>query len=148
MNAKGVMMTKEANGGAPSKIETTDEGARGFSVFLASIGEGQLHAELSETLRDSVKQLEAHALDFGKAKGELNLKLKISIDREGGMVVIAPEVTTKIPKPARRAGVFWVDKTGNLIAENPRNKQLPLRAVNPAPVAEVATPEPAAPRSV
>ena len=146
MNTKGVGMTTTKD--TTKTPEAVDEGARGFGVFIASIGEGQLHAELSETLREAVKSLEAHALDFGRAKGEMNLKLKISIDREGGMVVVAPEVTTKIPKPARRAGVFWIDKTGNLIAENPRNKQLPLRAVNAPPVAEVKPQEPVAPRGV
>ena len=106
-----------------------DEGARSFSIILQQLGEGTLHTELSETLRDMVKQLEHHAEDFGKAKGTLTLVLTIGADRESGMVAIVPDVKTKLPKPARKTGIFWRNGSGNLVPENPRQQKLPLAAV-------------------
>ena len=120
----------------------TDSGARSFAVFLTKFGEGTLHAELSEALRDTVKTLETHAADFGKAKGVLTLNLAIAIDREGGLVVIVPEVKSKLPKPLRKHGVFWIDKSQNLVAENPRQTTLPLAAVPQAAVRAAPVAEP------
>ena len=51
-----------------TKAATTaieDEGARSFSTLIETLGEGTLHAEISEELRDAVKRLEQHA--FGEA---------------------------------------------------------------------------------
>lgn len=144
MKGQATMTREVKTGGEPP----AEEGARSFSVFLTQFGEGTLHAELSETLRDMVKQLEAHAVDFGKAAGVLTLNLAIGIDREGGMVVIKPEVKSKLPKPARRAGVFWVNPTGNLVPENPRQQKLPLAAVPAAQTRAVAAPTPTPERGV
>jgi hypothetical protein len=118
-------MSKEKTGGE-TPIE---EGARSFSIILQQLGEGTLHSELSETLRDMVRQLEHHAEDFGKAKGTLTLVLTIGADRESGMVAIVPDVKTKLPKPARKTGIFWRNGAGNLVPENPRQQKLPLAAV-------------------
>ena len=108
-----------------------DEGPRSFAVLLQGIGDGDLNAELSETLTDVNKNLAARADEFGKAKGTLTLTLAIEIDRDG-VVTLTPDVKTKLPKPARKNGRYWLTAGNNLSPENPKQTKLNLRKV-PAP---------------
>lgn len=132
-------MSKEtANGGQDAPM---DEGARSFGVFIAKFADGTLNAELSETLRDAVKALEVHAEDFGKAKGSITLVLSLAADRESGIVAIVPDVKTKLPRSARKHGIYWVKGSGELVPENPRQQKLPLAAVPSREVRAAPAPE-------
>jgi hypothetical protein len=105
-----------------------DEGARSFAVLLQGIGDGELNAELSETLHGMNAKLSNHAVDFGKAKGTLTLTIEVDIDREG-VVTLTPDVKTKLPKPARKKGRYWLTAGNNLSPENPKQTKLNLREV-------------------
>lgn len=112
-------------------MTTDDEGARSFAVLLQGIGDGTLNTELSETLHEMNTKLAAHAEDFSKAKGTLTLTLTIDIDRDG-VVTLSPDVKTKLPKPARKLGRYWLTPGRNLSPENPKQQKLNLKEV-PAP---------------
>jgi hypothetical protein len=141
---KGVTMSKDKGEDTDAK----DEGARSFGVFLAQFAEGTLNAELSETLREAVKMLEQHASDYGKAKGTLTLTLTLVADRDRDVIAIVPDVKTKLPKSASKAGIFWVKGSGELVAENPRQQKLPLAVVPQAHTRAVPINAPAPERSV
>jgi hypothetical protein len=131
----------------PEVTQVPEDAPRSFSHLLHQIGEGQFHAELSETMHELTKKLEAHAYDFSKAKGKITLSLTVEIDREG-LVTIDPEVTTKVPKPARKRGRFWIAPGGHLAAENPKQQQLPLREVPSPRTRAVEAPAADPPRGV
>lgn len=117
---------------------TKDVGPRSFGVVISNINEGTLHSELSEKLQWLARVLEAHALQVGKAKGTLTLKLNLTVDHLG-VATVQPEVTIKEPKPLRGAAVFWLDKASNLQPQNPNQTVLPLREVtkNNEPVRDI-----------
>lgn len=116
--------------------EKDEEGARSFALLLQQLGEGTLNAELSETLHEMNTRLSAHAIDFGKAKGTLTLAIEIEIDRDG-VVTLRPDVKKKMPKPARKAGRYWLTPGNNLSPENPKQTKLNLKEVPAARVREI-----------
>ena len=124
-----------------------EEGARSYATLVGQLGEGTLNAELSEDLHALVKRLEAHAYDFGKAKGVITLALAVEIDREG-VVTVDPDIKVKAPKPARRKGRYWLTPGGNLTPDNPKQTQLPLREVPKAAARDIGQQEENAPRGV
>lgn len=124
------------------KIEA-EEPARGFAVALQQIDDGCFHAELSETLQETLGTLEQHADKFGgDAKGTITVTLALKVS-SNGVVNVAGDVKTKLPKAPRAGSVFWLTKGNNLSPSNPRQQQLPLR-VAPAPAApiDVTAPKP------
>lgn len=105
------------------------EGTRSFAVTLQQIGDGSLHAELSETLQKLCGDLSAHAIQFGAdAKGTLTLTLALKASANG-VVGVAGDVKTKAPKAPRVGSVFWLTKGNNLTPDNPRQQKLGLREV-------------------
>jgi hypothetical protein len=106
-----------------------NEGPRSATRFLEMVADGDLHAELSDTLHELIDQLANHAITVtSPAKGELAIKLKFSVDKSG-VVDVAWDMNAKAPKPARSKGVMWLTKGNNLTAQNPRQQKLPLREV-------------------
>lgn len=105
-----------------------DEGARSFALILGQCEDGQLHAELSEKLQALNANLSKHAESFGKAKGEIVLSLKLSVDQLGTTQIEA-DIKIKEPKVVRPRSVFWLNSSNNLLNENPRQTKLPLREV-------------------
>jgi hypothetical protein len=109
-------------------MSTTNEGVgpRGFAVMLTQLREGEFHAECSEELQTLMKNLDQHAIKTGKkAKGVLTLKLSFEVD-DRGFVQVMPDVARKEPKPIRGAGIFFMNRDGNLSQENERQPKLPF----------------------
>lgn len=104
---------------------------RNAATILYEIGDGALLAELSREIHHTVQACERYALDAGNAgKGRVVLTLDFRAERNGTCAVLAA-VTSKAPREKLAPSAMWVDpKTGNLIAENPRQKNLPFRDVN------------------
>lgn len=110
-----------------------NEGPRSFARFTETVADGDLHAELSDELHELIEHLANHALTVSSpGKGEMSIKFKFSVDKSG-VVDVAWDVQSKIPKPARSKGVMWLTKGNNLTAQNPRQQKLPLREVPVAP---------------
>jgi hypothetical protein len=107
-----------------------DEGARSFSVLLASLEDGALHGDLSQELLDLNRKLVNHAEHYGKSKGKLTLTLQLSCER-GGMVRVDSEVAVKPPKALRAPSMRWITNQCNLTAKNPRQLELGVREVPP-----------------
>jgi hypothetical protein len=125
MTARAAVATEEP---MTTTEKENEEGARSFALLLQGLGDGALNAELSETLHDMNTKLSAHAIDFSKAKGTLTLAIEIEIDRDG-VVTLRPDVKTKLPKPARKAGRYWLTPGNNLSPENPKQTKLNLKEV-------------------
>jgi hypothetical protein len=125
----------------------SDAKVRTFGRLLASLEDGELESEATHKLARLTLELIKQAENQGKAKGELTLKLKLSAD-SGGTVTIDGAVDTKEPKPLRARTHLWLDKTGALLNENPKQTKLPLREVGPVkPTREIES-ETQPPRSV
>jgi hypothetical protein len=120
-------------------MTTEQEGPRGFGPFLSRIDDGRVYDDLGEQLQKLCGELDQYAQNFGKAKGELSVNLKLSVEANG-VVSVVVDVKTKAPKVTRPKSIFWLTKGNNLSPENPRQQKLPLREVAPvaAPVEAVA----------
>ena len=96
---------------------------RSFNEILAENGHGRLLERLSDKLAEVVA-----------AVGETNLKgalaLKISVEPSGeGAYTLSAEVTHKVPERSVGHAIFYADGHGNLSRRDPRQSELPLRAV-------------------
>lgn len=123
---------------------------RSFAVFLTTLGGGDAEVQASQELLLIAKAVAAQARAQRKeVKGSLTLKLAFACD-EGGVVDVTYAIERKEPKPRRPSTVLWVDKTGNLVTENPKQGRLPIRDVSSkkGPAREVARDEDDEPRTV
>lgn len=102
-----------------------------FSRFVAMLGDGEAHDQLTEILDRVTKAIRVRALaDHTKVKGEITLKIKLVSDQK--LVVDASyDVTFKEPKAPRPTAVLWLNHHGTITAEDPRQQKLPLRVVEP-----------------
>lgn len=95
----------------------------GFADVLRELCGGATYDELGGKLNEVVA-----AVRETRKVGELSLKLKVKINGEIG-VTIEDEIKAKIPEPSRGTTVFFADDSGNLLRRDPRQSELPLRAV-------------------
>lgn len=106
-------------------MSTEDEQVRPFAAVLAEIGSGKLHARLSAQLA----KLSAAVADTGK-KGQITVTIKVEPFRKGGehSLMVTGTSTAKVPEgeDASPASVFFVDDSGNVRRDDPRQQQLPL----------------------
>ena len=93
---------------------------RDFAAFLVETSAGRTHAELSEALRDLV----AKVVDTGKA-GTLGLTVKVApMKGDPSTLVVTDEIRLKLPEHDRKASVFWPDKDGNLVRNDPNQRSI------------------------
>ncbi len=112
-----------------------EEGPRPFSRFIAMLGEGEAHTQLSDDLHRLGEALREQAVARHRSvKGALTLKLSLVAD-EQGVVSVDYDITRKEPQPTRPRSIFWLTKGGNLTEINPRQQSLPLRDVKDVRVA-------------
>lgn len=125
--------------GAAEKQEAAAEAsARAFVVLLQQIGDGDCHRQISQDLQQLVKTIQLRSKEQAKAvAGKLTLTLSIS--GEDDLIDIAYDIKTTEPKPRRPRTTMWVDKSGNLTQQNPRQTMLGLKDVSKtrAPVRDV-----------
>ena len=96
---------------------------RPISSTLAAIDNGSVDAEIGRESREVIRWLTSLAEDVGAAKGELTIKMKFKVERNG-TVDVQVESATKLPRKRKERGTFWVGKNGNLSDENPKQQKL------------------------
>lgn len=96
---------------------------RPFADILREIRRGDLHDELGYAMQELV----AACQETGK-KGVLTLKL--TVEPDGYVLVIADDYDGKPPKPARASSIFYADDNANLVRNDPRQQSLGLREVD------------------
>lgn len=107
-----------------------------FSQQLAFLSRGALDAELTQALADVVKAVR----DTGKA-GAVTLTIKVGkLDgRDEDALRLTPAVTVKTPKLPPYESVMFSTADGDLLRQDPKQRQLDLREVQKAPVGPLAT---------
>lgn len=96
---------------------------RSIAEVLRDLTGGQTYDVLNSALTDVVQGV----LDTHKT-GSITLTLKIKPNGENS-VIITDEVKAKVPERSRGESVFYATAGGNLVREDPRQPDLPLRAV-------------------
>lgn len=103
---------------------------KSFIQLLALIGDGELEAVLSSELYDLARELREQATNMHvERKGSITVTFKFEVDKSAQTMTADYEVKTKEPQPPRQGGLFFFDKQGNWSRNNPRQQDLPLRAV-------------------
>lgn len=77
-----------------------------------------------------------NAVDAHQKAGTLTLKIAVKPSTAGAMAVKADVNITK-PKGLPAESLLWATPEGNLIAEDPRQTKLDLKAVTPEPAREL-----------
>lgn len=102
--------------------------ARPATDVIRDIRFGELLDEFSDELNTVVTAVES----TGKP-GSITLTLKFK-PSSSGAIEVTDDVKTKIPMLAKGSSLFFATPEGNLVRDNPRQKQLPgLKQVNDAP---------------
>lgn len=125
----------------------SDAKVRTFGRLLAGLEDGELESEATHKLQRLTLELIKQAEHQGKAKGEFTIKLKLTAD-SGGTVSVDGDIVVKEPKPLRARTHLWLNKSGELLSENPKQTKLPLREIAPPKPTREVDAEPQAPRSV
>lgn len=111
-----------------------DKGSRSFCHTLGQLEDGGFNADLSTRVQALFGILEQHAEHFDKATGEIDIKVKVNVDKLG-QVELRAEFKIKEPKVVRPRSIFWLNKNNQLENENPRQTKLALRDVGARPPA-------------
>lgn len=91
-----------------------------FGKTLADLSRGAALSECSEALQSIVKAVKETGL-----KGVLSLKINVEqMKDEDGTVQLTYEVTSKIPKPATKATIFFATDDFVLTREDPRQHEM------------------------
>lgn len=91
---------------------------------LRDLGYGETLDVLAEDLKEVVKGVR----DTGKA-GEVTLKLTVKPNGPAG-VAITDKIVTKVPRADRGEALFFLDADANLLRNDPRQHELPLRRID------------------
>lgn len=110
--------------------------ALSFSTFIAAQEDGQLHADLTNAVKEIIAQLNNAVMEHGGVHtAALGLALSFKID--SGMIEVRADVKTKLPKENRQRTVYWSTADNNLTRKNPKQQELPFRDVMADPVRDV-----------
>jgi len=100
---------------------------------MVELNDGSTHAALSADLAELLRTVQ----NTGRA-GSLTLKVKVapatrtnsgSVDK----VTITADRKLELPKPEQASDFFWLTEDGETSRNHPRQHDLPLREVTPAP---------------
>ena len=94
----------------------TDKHIRPFGEWLLEQAKGHTHAELGEALHD----LTARVIDTGK-KGSITFVITVEplAKSDGRALVISDEIKLKLPEHDRDTSLFFTDRDGNLVRNDP-----------------------------
>lgn len=103
-----------------------DRHVRPFAEWLHEQRNGHTHNELSEAFNTLIEAVQ----ETGKV-GTLTFSVKVKPAGHGdhSTVVVADDITTKMPKGERPEAIFFVDDQHNLQRHNPAQMTMPLREV-------------------
>lgn len=119
------------------EIDEADRHIRPIADWLREYKQGALHEELSVALNDLMSAVEAH-----RKAGSVTLTLKIEPMKDNSDVkLISDDVKVKLPQAKKEKAVYFTDKHGNPVRENPA--QMTFDALR-----EVPREEPEQPRDV
>lgn len=105
----------------------TENRTRPFADFLREHAGGVTHNELSEALQDLVT-----AVTATHKGGSITLTIAIKPMKENhDALVVTDKVTVKRPSLDRKASVFFADRDGNLVRDDP--KQLKFEGLTEVP---------------
>lgn len=103
-----------------------------FERVLRNQRKGAMAADLSDKLAELTRACQAH----GKA-GKLILTLKLTpTDGEGAAVMVFDDIEIKAPKATKPNSIFFTTEDGQLLRDDPNQKELELKVVPPQPTAE------------
>ncbi|MDA0780642.1 MAG: hypothetical protein PQ612_05870 [Rickettsiales bacterium] len=118
----------EITGEVKSDDNESNDSARSFTLFLATLEDGELNSELSQGLRQLSKKMNEHCINYGsKAKGKI--KIEIDLILEKGCFDIRSKFKVTEPEAPRLRSIAWADKSYNLLPNNPRQNDM-FRDVN------------------
>lgn len=104
--------------------QTTDDGpaqVRPFAAVIQDIQGGDVANQAATAIQELVNAVREHG-----RKGELTLKVTVQpLKGNPNALNVSGEVTVKPPKPEPAAGIFFYDKDGNLLRENPKQATIP-----------------------
>ena len=89
-----------------------------FVAMLATMGGGTAIKEINTGIAEVVQSV----MKTGKG-GEITLKLKIAKNGDSGLK-IDHSVTTKEPQPSVGSSLYWVDDSGNIVRNDPRQGEM------------------------
>jgi hypothetical protein len=106
--------------------ETGEAGqVRPFADVLRDLGKGHVSDEMSVMLNELVQAVR----DYGR-KGTLTLTVDVMpVKGNTEMLAVAAQVTSKPPKSDPVSAIFYATSEGNLVRDDPRQMDLPLREV-------------------
>lgn len=99
-----------------------------FSEQIKHLAKGTLDAELTESLADLVKAINAHGKK-GSITLQLNLKPEV-VNGEVQMINILPSVAVASPQPQRMSSRMWPTYDGDLLRNDPDQPELDLKHVD------------------
>jgi len=92
-----------------------------FAAIIKELGRGNTYAEISDYLQQLVL-----AVQETRKAGSLQFTLKIKPNGDHSFFV-SDDIKAKIPQPARPETIFFVTAAGELVRNDPRQADLPLR---------------------
>lgn len=108
------------------------EGRKPFAAVIQEQRQGGLHGELSHELANLVASVQET-----RKPGVLTLTLKVTPNKDGVTVTLSDDISVKLPKSDRGAAIFFVQGDGNLVRNDPRQPELPLREVGAREATEI-----------
>lgn len=118
----------------PKEKDTTTEAEapppKSFTFWLAKLANGEAESHLSYELQKLMERMDEEAHTRNKeVKGSLTLKLNFGVDETGAVGVVF-DVATKEPPRKTTPAIFWLNKHGHLVEQNPRQQELPIRGID------------------
>jgi hypothetical protein len=108
---------------------------RPFFETFRDIRRGQLLEDCADELTKVVKSVE----DTGKA-AKLVIELTVKPASKGqGAVIVSDKVRAKLPELPTGETILFVTVENNLVANDPRQKEIELKAVDSAPAQQLKT---------
>jgi hypothetical protein len=110
---------------ASEKTEAQPKPPTRFETFLKEQRNGGLHNELTTGLAELVA-----ACRQEKRKGTLTLTISVEPDKaDETQVIVHDRHVVKSPEPPKAPSRFFADADGNVSRRDPRQAELPIRAV-------------------
>lgn len=97
-----------------------------LSELIATISTGDFDASATRELNKAVEAVEA-------GHGTANVSIKLTIKKDGRMVVVTPTAKATVPPAPVPKSMFFVSARGELTEDDPKQTVLPL----PKPTAKV-----------
>ena len=102
-----------------------------FSQQIAHLAKGTLDAELTEELTELVKQINEN-----HKGGTITLTLKLKptiVGQDVAYIQIDADIAVKHPKPQRLASHLFPTYDGDLLRQDPDQRELDLKSIDTAP---------------